>query len=653
MAAARDVLELPTAVLKTWGPRGLVRRAAYEAMKRTGRLRSVESSSLAVAPMAIEVRSAGTVPLRRDPSTPTRREREVAVRLYGALDPDVPVPPKWHHHPITGHALPADVHWSELSDASPRAGDVKDIWEMSRLGWLLPMLRDASGDERTAERIWSVIEDWTAANPPYRGPNWMCGQETSLRAITVLFLADALRASPATTGERRAMVAELAQRSVVRVAPSLGYALSQRNNHAVSEAGFLWTAALLLPSLPDAGSIRRRAARALTEAADDQFAPDGSYAQHSPTYQRLALHVLLWCLLVARTTGEAAPRGVKDAVGRSVPFLRALVAPGSEGRVPNLGGNDGALLFDLTAAEIGDLRPVIAHAAAVTGQPSGFGTGPWDDEARWFGLAPVDRVPAAATVPSTTTHALTCGTTHAVVRAGPLAHRPAHADQLHTDVWLGGMPVAVDPGSYRYTAPAPWANALSGDDVHNLPRRPGTPQAVRAGRFFWRRWAEAEVENVLRTDHGSGLAARLQLPDGTLLRRFVAVGSGLVIVVDEADTDDVVTRWNLLGAPSLELQELSTSVAGVGWSAGFHHGPGATVPTPTRDDPPSGWHSPTYGVLDPLKALMLPVSPGGRVMSCFASRDRSADVGRVLQLASTLDLSSIDDRALNDLVRST
>lgn len=579
---------------------------------------------------------------------------EVPIRLYGALDVGAKVPPDWHRHPLTGRLFDPAVHWSQLSDASPKAGDIKDLWELSRFGWLHPRLREwaRAGDERAAEQIWTVLEEWDARNPAFCGPHWMCGQETSLRAINVMFLADALAASPTTTPARQALVAELVVQSVGRVEPTLGYALSQRNNHAISEAGFLWTAALLAAGLPNAARLRAKAGKALTEAVTDQFAADGSYAQHSPTYQRVALHVLLWCLLVARATGAQPPRGVADAVRRSVPFLRSLIAPLSEGRVPNLGGNDGALLFDLAPTDITDLRPVIAHAAAATSQASGFGPGPWDEEMAWFGLLPVDDT-ASAGDRTATTHALTRGSTHAVVRVGPLHHhRPAHADQLHVDVWLAGQPVAVDPGSYRYTAPPPWGNALVGEGVHNVPRRAGAPQAVRAGRFFWRRWAEGRVLLSIDEADLSTLVGQLELPDGTRLRRLVAVREGLVAVVDQS-TEPMAVRWNLPLGISVEQGATSTSVTVAGWAAQLRHGPGTELLVRSEDDPASGWHAPTYGIREPLTTLIVPSDRANRVVSCFADVADDIDLPAVVSALASIDLAVIDKGAIQRALRAS
>lgn len=660
LARLADARALARAGWRTWGVRGVARRAGYEASRRAGAHRLAEErwSASAAGPGGV-LRPAGVVV----PPSVTPPPAEIglpatALRLYGGLWVRTAVPPPWHVHPLSGHAYPPEVHWSELSDAASAAGDIKDAWEPARLGWLQPVLRHwaATGDDAAAELVWAAIESWHEANPPYRGVHWMSGQEAALRAIAVMFLADALDGHRSTTQERRVLVGALVQDAVGRVVPSLGYALSQRNNHATSEAGFLWTATVLAPWLPDAGSLRRRAASALSEAAADQFAPDGSYAQHSPTYHRVALHVLLWCLAVARATGEPAPGGVAEAVERSVPHLRSLVAPGSGGRVPNLGGNDGALVFDLAPCPIGDLRPVLAHAAAATGQACGTEPGPWHEELAWFGLSPVEGAPVPAPR-ATTTHALTRGSAHAVVRAGRLRHRPAHADQLHVDVWLRGEALAVDPGAYRYTAPAPWANALAGDDVHNVARRPGSPQAERAGRFAWRRWQEATVVRQVETAALAALVARLVLPDGTVLVRLVAVGSDAVAVVDSVTASrraagEVEVRWNLPVGAEVVAAAGVTSAAGAGWRAHVLHDGPARLLVADPDVPASGWHAPTYAVLEPRRAVVVGAGASGLVTSAFVAGLDAVRAAVVARAVAGLDVRRFDVAALASALSS-
>ena len=81
----------------------------------------------------------------------------------------------------------------------------------------------------------------------------------------------------------------------------------------------------------------------------------------------------------------------------------------------------------------------------------------------------------------------------AYLRAARFNSRPGHADQLHLDLWWRGQNVALDPGTYLYNAAPPWDNALAGSDVHNTLTVDGQDQMLRAGRFLYLDWAQAQV----------------------------------------------------------------------------------------------------------------------------------------------------------------
>jgi hypothetical protein len=77
------------------------------------------------------------------------------------------------------------------------------------------------------------------------------------------------------------------------------------------------------------------------------------------------------------------------------------------------------------------------------------------------------------------------------LRAAHFHSRPGHADQLHFDLWWRGLNVALDAGTYRYTAEAPWDNGLTQATVHNTVTVDGQDQMTRAGRFLYLDWAQA------------------------------------------------------------------------------------------------------------------------------------------------------------------
>jgi hypothetical protein len=71
--------------------------------------------------------------------------------------------------------------------------------------------------------------------------------------------------------------------------------------------------------------------------------------------------------------------------------------------------------------------------------------------------------------------------------------RPAHADQLHFDLWWRGINLAQDPGTYLYNSTPPWENSLTSAFVHNTVVIDGQEPMSRAGRFLYLDWAQARV----------------------------------------------------------------------------------------------------------------------------------------------------------------
>ncbi len=110
-------------------------------------------------------------------------------------------------------------------------------------------------------------------------------------------------------------------------------------------------------------------------------------------------------------------------------------------------------------------------------------------------LEPGSASPAPRRAPSTASaiHRLGSSTSWAGLRATRFDVRPAHADQLHVDLWWQGQPILLDAGAYRYNAPPPWQNALAGAAVHNTLTVDGSEPMERAGKFLWLGWDQARM----------------------------------------------------------------------------------------------------------------------------------------------------------------
>jgi hypothetical protein len=387
------------------------------------------------------------------------------------------------------------------SGKAPSGGDqdIKFTWEPGRFGWAFTLGRGyyLSGDERCSRAFWEYTEKFIAANPPYRGPHWSSAQEVALRLVALVWSLRVFLASPASTPERQERLLQAIADHAARIPATLLYARSQNNNHLLSEAAGMYTAGSLLEgSHPSAARWRKLGWDWFQRGIQQQVAADGAYSQHSANYQRLALQVALWMNLL-QGSGQALPRSAEtfdpltlERLNQATRWLLGLLDAES-GRLPNLGPNDGAYIFPLTGQAFDDYRPALQAAACAFCQAALFEQE--DEMSLWFGC----KAQASATgldQGASSDGPLRLSTTHswAYLRAVRFTSRPGHADQLHLDLWWRGFNLAQDAGTYRYTAPAPWDNALTHAAVHNTVTVDGLDQMRRAGRFLYLDWAQAQ-----------------------------------------------------------------------------------------------------------------------------------------------------------------
>jgi len=551
---------------------------------------------------------------------------------FGLSLMDVGFPPNWHKNPSNGHIADCSRHWSRIGDCE--YGDIKYIWEASRFSVVFALARAyaATGAERYAKAFWTLLESWIENNPPQQGPNWKCGQEAAIRAMAWCFGLHVFEQSPHTTNDRRRKLALALGVHALRIEKNLAYAVSQRNNHAISEAVGLWTIGLLFPGLRHAERWRDTGRGILEREAARQIADDGSYVQHSTNYHRVMLHDFTWALRLGQVNRQPLPGAISDRVGSAVRFLAAYVDPDT-GRAPNYGSNDGANFLPWNACEYSDYRPVLQAAHyAISGEHL-YKPGPWDEDLLWlFGPKALERdekKTAHSPKPSETTSSGYCVlrgfSSLCSVRSARFRNRPAHADQLHVDLWWRGLNIARDAGTFLYNGEGCWQNGLSGTGVHNTVTVDGQDQMLRVGRFLWAGWAQgtnpeykkisAEIE-CWQSEHGG--YRRL----GVTHRRAVIRHRDTWFVVDDvlgAGNHSASVQWLLADLPyefGGEAGITLTTPAGLFgvklWGsresefnivrAGDQVHPALA---PAGANPVRGWYSPSYGVKEPALSIAL------------------------------------------------
>lgn len=407
------------------------------------------------------------------------------VRIFGELVPlqllfDQPIH-HWTDYENNPQLLSA--HYSAVSD-------IKLLWEPARFGWafILGRAYHATQDNKYAEAFWKYFELFTNSNPPDMGPHWMNGQEVALRMMSLVWAAHVFEGAPATSAERSGKLLQSIYAHANRIPVTLVYARSQNNNHLITEAAAIYTAGLFLEDK----TWRALGWKWLNRAFQSQIGDYGEYIQHSTNYQRVMLHTALWVNSIKQDVWSSL---TSQALARSAHWLFSLLDNVS-GRTPNLGSNDGALIFPLSVSAFDDFRPTVQAAARAFLRTSS-NSGVWDEMSLWFGLKLTQRVTDSSMY---LTDNLRAKNSWGYLRASNFKSRLAHMDQLHFDLWWRGLNIAQDAGTFLYNAEAPWDNSLITTRVHNTVMVDGRGQMTRAGRFLVLDWADAYARPVIELD---------------------------------------------------------------------------------------------------------------------------------------------------------
>ncbi len=580
---------LAASVVRTFGWRGLTRRLRHEWRARTNGFRRAPARGGAPLGDATSV----FAPHAGFASMPTgwrgeavhrgERVRKGSYEAYGWDWRPLPVTDaEWTRDPVTGFRF-ADDPWWRIETLPPSA-DIKDVWEPARFTWVYDLIRAhaITGEPAYARAFFERLEGWMAANPPFCGVHWACGQETAVRAMAILHGVDAFAgAASAWPGADRATATALAW-SGERIADGIDYGASQRNNHGISEAAALVHLGLRFGrSHPAAAGWYRRGMRVLTEQILDQFADDGWYAQHSFTYLRVALEQVALAQRALRASGRSLPDVALDRVARGVELLLE-VTDASTGVAPNHGSNDGALVTRYSLAAYRDMRPVLTLACVVFGlaYPEDLDTD--DAVLAWLGMEPPESRPprgdGVATGPSGWASAR-LGPTHVFLRAGTYRHRPSHLDRLHVDVRHAGNEIIVDAGTFAYNRPPAWRNAMAAADLHNGPLVDGSAAGERGPRFLWYAWPAARLR-VARHE-GDRILLEADAPEG-VCRRVIVTREAVRVEDTTHPTSPRALSVNWLLAPGVPEGVLDIECS----TATVLHGSEAA---------PAGWFSPSYG----------------------------------------------------------
>ena len=389
------------------------------------------------------------------------------------------IPPAWNTDPRTGDRWPTGFHRRLNVFDIQRPTDVKLVWELSRLRHCVALAQAVAvlDDEQALQALAIDLADWRSRNPLGWTVNWTVGMEVALRAVNLICIDGVLLAGQRELPGREALVASLYQHGwFLRRNLEIG---DINGNHFLANAvGLLWLG-IYFGGVGEGKEWLRQGVRMTLEAAREQVLDDGLDHEGSLPYHLLVSEMFLMALVAAREQ----LREIEDPL---CGLLDAAVAfTDEQGRVPDLGDDDGGRVAAFADAPSGDSRRVLALGAALLKHPGAAqrSHGGACEDAVWLvgadrlaqsrELAPPPRPTGPIHFSSAGLVVMDVGPGHRVVLdAGPTGFRGrgghGHLDALSFVAWLDGELALRDSGTGSYTGDWRLRNELRGASAHNV-----------------------------------------------------------------------------------------------------------------------------------------------------------------------------------------
>lgn len=624
--------------IRDLGLRPVVQNACYQILLKSGIYRSV----MPHRPLKNEVLHGDFTPLPL-PEESILKPYLAADSLHIFDEKDIlskgEYRPFWGKktYPLNMNPVNGSRHWT--SDHKIPVPDLKLVWEDARFCWVDHLLRSEllSHSGLSEACFWDKLDEFNQKNPVNLGENWESAQEVGLRLINIAFAAGIFLQLPKSDNiyltsakhhelimERSDLTAKTIQAHAKRILKTMIYAKSQRNNHLLSEAAALMTAAVVLPGAHDAGKWWRVGKKNFFSGLDDQIAENGCYIQHSSNYHRLMLQLAIWVDQLLRIKGADWPKKLLPKLRNSVRYLYAFCDPKS-GRCSNIGHNDGSLMFCF-GTDYADYSPTLQAAGQIFLGKKLFESGSRDELSVWLNVQKsyLSQADLAAEKNYSGPLSVGNGQSRVLMLAEPFFGRPAHDDRLHLDVWINGVNELLDPGTFRYSGVEDWDNRLKYAPMHNVMTVDHMEPMTDAGKFRWLELDQVKVlsrnEAYISAEHSA--FQKLNLKHRRTVRPIengFSVADDVIPLGDDGEKEHLYRFHWLLPNQSFKYKKgvLVLDRIRMGFSsdtdfnlrivrAGFSiFNSGDFEGESFREDAWCGWYSPTYNEKIPALSIVV------------------------------------------------
>jgi hypothetical protein len=471
----------------------------------------------------------------------------------------------WITNPVTKYKYDSSVHWSKIEDFSAVNGDIKYVWEKSRFSYLLTIIRnDYHNNEDSSSFVFFEIESWIKANPINQGPNWKCSQEISLRILNWCYAIHFYKKSESLTEKLWVEIQKVIYASFHHVYHHINFSrIAVRNNHAITETLFLTLSELLFHHISETKKWSEKGRKWFEQEIEYQVYPDGTFLQFSMNYNRVLIQLFSLGFSMTEKHNKRFSSVVYDRAGLTLNFLFQCLQ-NENGYLPNYGSNDGALFFPLTESDYRDYRPQLNTLHRILRGKFLFENSEAIDDFNWVSDAVATKNNLDKLIHKEGITSFKDGGYYLIrekeiftfIRCGKHKDRPAHADNLHVDIWYRGVNYLRDSGTYKYNTSTEMSQYFTGSGAHNTVIVDNKSQMLKGSRFIWYYWSQEKEVNLIETDtaylfEGKISAFRYLKSNATHTRRIKKIkGITEWIIEDKIDNLPVANKkqvWHFDG----------------------------------------------------------------------------------------------------------
>ena len=475
----------------------------------------------------------------------------------------------WHRDYASGKPVPQQYAGRlDYRDAG-RVGDVKVIWELSRMQYLTRLAQAWrwSGDPRFPREIVSQITDWIDRNPWMMGINWTSPMECALRLLSWTWAFHLIRDWEELDDTFcRLLVTSIHQH--LRTIDSTYSLFSSANNHLIAEASGAYIAASYWSGLKGAMRWRHRARAHLLRECLRQNSVDGVNEEHTFPYQGFVWELLVLPALVGQAQSDDFPPEYWSRLDRMAEFMAWVTD--AAGNTPNVGDQDDGKALDLGGKADKPVASLLALAGTLFHRADFLG---------WAGARPDEKTAwLTGVLPALSESSITCRGSRSFAEGGYHVLRDGstvadevlmlidvapngdavtgvhgHADALSVLLHLGGEPFLADPGTFSYQD-TPLRHFFRATAQHNTLCFGDDDQSEYLNRFLWGHRAQVALLDANLSATGSVIAGRVDWWTGARHERRVECDlSRTLIQISDRWQGRKPARLNFTLAPGITV----------------------------------------------------------------------------------------------------